>query len=68
MTFLNYDNSGLVYTPRPLQDVFSYKLNLLRPDRENYHNLKEVYSFELSKKKFGSVDKTKPYPKLNSSE
>ena len=48
MTFLLSDNSGLVYTPRQLHVVFSYKLNLLRPDRENYHNLKEVYSFEFS--------------------
>ena len=48
MTFLLSDNSGLVYTPRNLHVVFSYKLNLLRPDRENYHNLKEVYSFEFS--------------------
>ena len=48
MPFLLSDNSGLVYTPRQLHVVFSYKLNLLRPDRETYHNLKEVYSFEFS--------------------
>ena len=45
MTFLLSDNSGLVYTPRQLHVVFTY---LLRPDRENYHNLKEVYSLEFS--------------------
>ena len=49
MTFLLSDNSGLVYTPGQLHVVFSYKINLLRPDRENYQNLKEVYSFEFSK-------------------
>ena len=48
MTFLLSDNSGLVYTPRQLHVVFSYKLNVLRPNRENYHNLKEVYSFEFN--------------------
>ena len=50
MTFLLSDNSGLVYTPRQLHVVFSYKLNLLWPAKENYHNLKEVYSFEFSRK------------------
>ena len=49
MTFLLPENSGLVYTPRQLHVVFRYKLNLLRPDRENYTNLKEVYSVEFSK-------------------
>ena len=49
MTFLLLENSGLVYTPRQLHVVFGYKLNLLRPDRENYTNLKEVYSVEFSK-------------------
>ena len=48
MTFLLPENSGLVYTPRQLHVVFRYKLNLLRPDRENYTNLKEVYSVEFS--------------------
>ena len=57
MTFLLSDNSGLVYTPIQPHVVFRYKLKLLRPDRENYTNQKEVYSFEFSKK--SSVSSTK---------
>ena len=57
MTFLLSDNSGMVYTPIQPHVVFRYKLNLLRPERENYTNLKKVYSFEFSKE--SSVSCTK---------
>ena len=57
MTFLLSDNSGLVSTPRQLNVVFSHKLNILRPDKGTYHNLKEVSSFEFRRK--SSVSYTK---------
>ena len=51
-------------TPRQLHVVFSFKLNLFRPDSEKYHNLKEDCAFELSKESSVSLTKqnlTKSY-------
>ena len=44
------DNSGLVYTPRKLLVVFSYKKkNPYDLTERKYNNLKEVYAFKFSK-------------------
>jgi len=49
-----------------LHVVFSYELNLFRPENEKYQKLKEVYAFEFSKESSVLQSKTKPYPKQNS--
>ena len=43
------ENSGLVYTPRRLHLLISYKLNLFGRHKQKYPNLKEVYAFEFRK-------------------
>ena len=67
VSFVVSDNSSLVYTPRELHLASSFKLNLFRIYRQKNQNLKEIYPFEFSKKSFGFVDRTKPYPEQNSS-
>ena len=43
--FMGSENSGLVYTPRKLHVVFSYKINLLRPEREKISQSKRSLRF-----------------------
>ena len=42
--FAVFDSSGLVYTPRKLHVVFPHIFNLLKPNREKYHNLKKKFT------------------------
>ena len=43
--FLASENSGLVYTPRKLYVVFSYKIKLLRPERQKISQSKRSLRF-----------------------
>ena len=45
MRFFASENSGLVYTPRKLHVVFSYKIKLLRPEREKISQSKRSLPF-----------------------
>ena len=48
--FRSFENYGLVYTPRQLHAVFSYNLNLFRPERENIRIWKKFPLLNLVKK------------------
>ena len=47
--FRVFHTSGLLYTPRKLHVVFPHILNLLKPKREKYLNLKKVYTIQFPK-------------------
>ena len=58
----------MVYTPGQHVE-FSYKLSKFSPNPQKYHNLKEVYAFELSKqvqfrRQNGTLPRTK-FPSVN---